>query len=538
MRNLKVLVRLGLPLALLLALMVLAMGVAFVGLRGGAEHATRLEADNVPLLNAATTMRVAQLRGAVAVRDFVSLPDVAAQRNARQALLASEKSYAEAAATLDRLASQEGSDPRLPKLAQDLKATQVRVAAKLREALDLADNAEFQQVQQAQTMVYGEVRPLQAEIAEDLNNLVGIANALAAQRAEAARVQARSSETQLLVVLLVSLALGAGAIVMIGRGFARPLRFAVDVAERVAEGDLRLSGATGRHDETGRVLTALAGMQVRLNSLVRGIRRSADAVSVASERIAEGNSELAARTEEQASSLEETAASVEELAAGVSQNTDTAVQASALAKSAATLAQEGGEAVHAVTATMEDIQQAARRVAEIVSLIDGIAFQTNLLALNAAVEAARAGEQGRGFAVVAAEVRTLAQRSGEASRDIKKLVGEAVAQADKGTQAAGKAGASMRQAVQVAGEVAHLVTEIAHATQEQGAGIEQVNATIAQLDSVTQSNASLVHDITTQTETLLAQARELVEAASRFQLDESDAEDPLHLQPPLALQAG
>ena len=534
MRNFKLLVRLGLPLALLLLLMVAAMGVAFVGLRGGAEHATRLESDNVPLLNAATAMRVAQLGGAVAVRDFVSLPDVASQRNARMALQASEKSYAEAAEALERLAAREDSDPRLRPLAQQLKTHQSRVAAKLREALDLADNAEFQQ---AQALVYGEVRPLQAAIANDLQALVGIANGLAAGRAEAARVEARGSERQLLAVLLVSLALGAGAIVMMARGFARPLRFAVELAERVAQGDLRVSRGSQRHDETGRVLTALAGMQVRLNTLVRAIRGSADAVSMASERIAMGNSELAARTEEQASSLEETAASVEQLAAGVSQNTESAVRASALAQTAAGLAREGGEAVDGVTATMHDIQASARRVAEIVSLIDHIAFQTNLLALNAAVEAARAGDQGRGFGVVAAHVRVLAQRSGDASRDIKKLVGEAVQQSDRGTQAASRAGAAMRQAVQVAGEVAQVVTQIAQATQEQGAGIEQVNATIAQLDSVTQSNASLVHDITTQTETLLEQARELVAAASRFQLDDSAAPEPRRLQP-LTLQAG
>jgi methyl-accepting chemotaxis protein len=528
MRNVKLLARLGGPLALLLVLMVLAMGVAFVGLRGGAEQASRLEAENVPLLNATTAMRVAQLDGAVAVRDFVSLPDVAAQRAARKALAGSDKAYADAAAQLARLAAAQDSDARLGPLAKKLQAAHARVSAKLKEALELADNAEFQQ---AQTLVYGEVRPLQAAIAVDLQALVAIANELTAQRAEAARAQSRQSQQQLVAVLVVALALGGGAIVMIARTFARPLRFAVEVAERVAEGDLRVGRAGTAGDETGRVLAALGSMQVRLNTLVRGIRRSADAVAGASERIASGNSDLAARTEEQASSLEETAASMEELAAGVSSNTESAVRASSLAQSAARLAQESGDAVGGVMSTMGEIQQSARSVAEIVSLMDAIAFQTNLLALNAAVEAARAGEQGRGFAVVAAEVRQLAQRSATAAREIKALVDNAVQTADRGNDAATRAGASMRQVVGVATEVAELVAHIAGATQEQGAGIEQVNSTVAQLDAVTQSNAVLVQEIGNLTETLLEQSRALVEAAARFRLDEQEVRGEPRLAP-------
>ena len=538
MRNLKLLVRLGGPLALLLALMVLAMAVAFVGLRSGAEEASRLEAENVPLLNATTAMRVAQLGEAVAVRDFVSLPDVAAQRAARKALAASDKAYADAAARLAQLATLEDSDPRLAPLVQKLQAAHTRVDAKLKEAIELADNAEFQQ---AQTLVYGEARPLQAAIAQDLQELLGIANELAAQRADSARNQSRRSQQQLAVVLLVALALGAGAMVMIARSFARPLRFAVEVAERVAEGDLRVGRSGAAADETGRVLAALASMQVRLNTLVRHIRRSADAVADASERIGMGNSDLAARTEEQASSLEETAASMEELAAGVSSNTEAAVRASGLAQSAARLAQDSGDAVGGVMSTMGEIQQSARSVAEIVGMMDAIAFQTNLLALNAAVEAARAGEQGRGFAVVAAEVRQLAHRSGSAAREIKGLVADAVEKADRGGEAATRAGASMRQVVGVATEVAELVAHIANATQEQGAGIEQVNSTVAQLDALTQSNASLVQEIGTVTEALLAQSRELVQAAARFRLDEQetrqDSKLPAMAFPPLSLRA-
>ena len=533
MRNLKVLVRLGLPFALLLGLMVLALGVAFVGVRAGAQQASRLELQDVPLLNAAAAMRVAQFDQAVAIRDFVSLPDVAAQRAARQTLAASEKAYSQAAAQLDRLAGAAGAGERLLALAAQLGKRHATVRAKLGQALELADNAEFQQ---AQTLVYGELRPLLAANSHDLQQLMDIATGLVGARADAARGQARGSEQQLLAVLLVSLALSAAAITAIARGFARPLRSAVEVAERVAEGDLRLSQASGRRDETGRVLTALASMQVRLNALVRDLRLSAHAVGDASERIAAGNAELAARTEQQASSLEETAASIEELAAVVRQNIDSAGRATSLARTAATLAQEGGEAVGGVTQSMQRIQRSAKQVAEIVGLMDEIAFQTNLLALNAAVEAARAGDQGRGFGVVAQQVRHLAQRSGEAARDIKKLVGAAVAEANDGGRAADRASAAMEKTTQAAQEAAELVAQIARATQEQGQGIEQVNATVAQLDTVTQSNASLVQEVSGLTEGLLEQSRELVAAAGRFRLDET-ADEP-RLAPTMALAVG
>lgn len=534
MRDLKVLARLAAPLALLLALMVLALAVAFVGMRSGAEQVSRLESESVPLFNTATTMRVAHADGAVAIRDFVSLADVGAQREARKALAASEKAYADGAAALGKLAAAGQGDERLRALAAQLQASQQKVAAQLRAALDLADNAEFQQ---AQDTVYKQVRPLQAEAATALQTLVTMANARVAERAETARVEARRGELRLLAVLLVALALGAGAVVMIKRNFARPLNLAVEVAERVADGDLRASGGSGRGDETGRVLAALSSMQLRLNALVRAIRHSAEAVADASERIAAGNGELAARTEEQASSLEETAASVEELSAVVRQNSDFAVQASGLAQSAAQLAQEGSQAVGGVQQTMQDIQRSARKVADIVGLMDEIAFQTNLLALNAAVEAARAGEQGRGFAVVAAQVRLLAQRSGEASREIKQLVGESVQQADRGNVAAARAGASMDKSVQVVGQVAGLMAQIAQASREQGAGIEQVNATVAQLDTVTQSNASLVQEVNGHIDSLLQQSRELVDAASRFRLEESAPADARRHAPVLAWQS-
>ncbi|MEJ5988830.1 methyl-accepting chemotaxis protein [Ramlibacter sp. PS3R-8] len=519
MRNLKVVARLALAFIVLLVISLVNMGVAFNGLRELERHGSQLERENIALLNASAAMRTAQLNQAVAIRDYVGQADSERQATAFKALQASDKAYAEAAATLQRLGEGEQADKRIRELARKLKGANAPVSAKLREAMDQSDQAEYAP---AQAILYNEIRPLQAAIGADLNGLVEITTALAHERAEAGRQQAASTELRLVLFIVFGIALGVAATWLITRGIVRPLHFAVRTAERVAEGDLRQTVTRFHRDETGRLLMALGSMQGRLNTLVRGIRDSAGAVSGASNRISAGNTELAARTEEQAASLEETAASTEQLTAIVKQNSEGATKASQLAQEASALAEGSGQKVQGVVRTMEGIHQSSRKVADIVGVIDEIAFKTNLLALNAAVEAARAGEQGRGFAVVAAEVRMLAQRSAEASRDIKQLVAAAVGQAQQGSAAATQAGDSMARVVQVAHEVAQLVSDIARASSEQRAGIEQVNSTIAQMDSATQSNAALVQDINGTIESLLAEASELVAATHRFRLDEQD----------------
>lgn len=516
MRNLNVAARLSLGFGLLLALMLASVAVAWLAIRGAERQINQLEGENIALLNAANAMQLAQMTEAVAIRDFVSLPDVESQRKANEQLRASEAAYKEAAAKLERLASQQ-VDGGLAALVGRVKSQAAKASAKLREALEQAEQAEYAQ---AQKLVYEEVRPLQAAIATELRALAADSNRLAAARAAAVREQTQRDQWRLGFLLAAALVTGVAATVLITRGIARPLLTAMSVAERVAGGDLTRVKLVQQRDETGRVLSALGRMQESLNLLVRGIRGSADAVSQASEQISARNTDLAARTEEQAASLEETAASVEELTAIVKQNSETAGEASSLAREASGLAEQGGQAVGEVVQTMQGIQKASRRVSEIVGMMDEIAFQTNLLALNAAVEAARAGEHGRGFGVVAAQVRTLAQRSAEASKDIKRLVGDAVGEADQGAKAAGRAGEAMERMVRVSRDVAGMVAAIAQASEEQRSGIEQVNSTIAQMDSATQSNAGLVQEITSVADALLAQARELVDAASRFRLDQ------------------
>ncbi|MGH6646647.1 methyl-accepting chemotaxis protein [Aquabacterium sp.] len=288
-------------------------------------------------------------------------------------------------------------------------------------------------------------------------------------------------------------------------------------AQKVASGDLRpVVGAEGAH--AGSVLESLRSMQESLANVVGQVRGASDSIATGSAQIATGNADLSQRTEEQASNLEQTAASMEQLTSTVKNNADTAMKASQLAAGASNAAAQGGEGVHKVVATMQDITASSKKISDIIGVIDGIAFQTNILALNAAVEAARAGEQGRGFAVVASEVRTLAQRSASAAKEIKTLIVSSVEQVELGAQQANQAGQSMGDIVAQVQHVSQLIEEISRATAEQTSGISQVGDAVNQLDQVTQQNAALVEESAAAAESLRRQAAKLAEVVSVFQL--------------------
>jgi methyl-accepting chemotaxis protein len=293
---------------------------------------------------------------------------------------------------------------------------------------------------------------------------------------------------------------------------------AVAVAQRIAGGDLGMNVAVRAGDDAS-LMAAMKRMRDALAGIVGDVRAGTDLIATASREIASGNLDLSSRTEEQASSLEETAASMEELTSTVKNSAENAREASRLAESAAEVAGRGGVVVARVVDTMASINDSSSKIVDIIGVIDGIAFQTNILALNAAVEAARAGEQGRGFAVVAGEVRNLAQRSAAAAKEIKALIGDSVARVDDGARLVEQAGATMQEIVASVNKVSTMIGAISSATQEQGEGIEHINQAIAQMDQVTQQNASLVEEAAAASEAMQEQAAKLAQVVSVFRIE-------------------
>ncbi|GAB3049188.1 methyl-accepting chemotaxis protein [Stenotrophomonas tumulicola] len=288
----------------------------------------------------------------------------------------------------------------------------------------------------------------------------------------------------------------------------------------LSRGDLTTRMEGEFHGVFGRIRDDANSTIAQLTRIVGNIQGASRSINATAGGLAQGNGHLASRTEQQAASLEETAATMEELTATVRQNAEHARTANRVASGASEVASAGGEVVGRVVATMAEIEQASRRIAEIISVMDGISFQTNILALNAAVEAARAGEQGRGFAVVAAEVRTLAQRSAEAARQVKGLIDDSVGKVTHGAELVGRAGATMQDIVQAVQQVNQIMREIAAASQEQSGGIEQVSQSISHMDATTRQNAALVEESTQATHAMADQAARLAEAVARFRLQD------------------
>ena len=300
------------------------------------------------------------------------------------------------------------------------------------------------------------------------------------------------------------------------RQITRPLDEAVQLAETIAAGDLTASLQSDRRDELGKLLQSLSAMTQRLRSVVLEVRNGVDSVSSAASQIATGNQDLSSRTEQTAANLEETASSIEELTASASQSADTARQANQLASTAVQAAERGGSVVQQVVSSMQQITSSSHKIADIISVIDGIAFQTNILALNAAVEAARAGEQGRGFAVVAGEVRALAQRSAEAAKEIKSLITASVANVDAGSSQVAEAGKSMQEIVESVRRVTDLIGEISAAVHEQHDGFALVNQAVSNLDQMTQQNAALVEESSAAATAMNEQAQRLAQVVAVF----------------------
>ena len=347
--------------------------------------------------------------------------------------------------------------------------------------------------------------------------------------------------SQLFMVGSILLALCVGIAVFaswsLSRGIAKGIDMASEVAQRMGEGDLSQDLRQDSADEIGHLMRALAAMQTSLTAVVSQVRQGSESVATASAEIAQGNQDLSARTESQSSALEQAAASMEQLSSTVKQNADNARQANQLAMSASTVAVQGGEVVAQVVDTMKGINDSSRRIADIISVIDGIAFQTNILALNAAVEAARAGEQGRGFAVVASEVRSLAGRSAAAAKEIKALIDDSVSRVAQGTTLVDQAGTTMQEVVSSIRRVTDIMGEISAASNEQSQGVSQVGEAVTQMDQATQQNAALVEEMAAAAGSLKSQANELVQTVAVFKLAAGGSQPGLVLPTASAVRA-
>ncbi|MGB6006906.1 methyl-accepting chemotaxis protein [Castellaniella sp.] len=322
------------------------------------------------------------------------------------------------------------------------------------------------------------------------------------------------------VSMVIALLAAVAAYLFLQRVVLRPLRRAGEHFDRIAAGDLTATIDVPSRNEIGVLYLAMQRMQEGLVRMVAQVRGGVGEIRLGSQEIFAGNTDLSGRTEQQAASLQQTAASMEQLAGTVRQNSDNAAQADQLAKGAAEVAQRGGAAVSSVAETMTGITGSSKKIAEIVSVIDGIAFQTNILALNAAVEAARAGEQGKGFAVVAGEVRSLAQRSAQAAKEIKGLIEDSVVRIREGSERVQDAGRIMEDIVQSVQGVTAIMNEISSASREQAEGISQINAAVTDMDQVVQQNAALVQEAASAAGSLQDQAEHLSAAVSAFRIQE------------------
>ena len=514
--NMKVGARLGLGFAALLALQLATTAIGMRQMADLAGRVTTITEVGEAKLKALNEVSANIGARAIAARNLALLTDPAAQKpdleRVKTAQAAIDRGIAELATVMQ---PPDAATPQERQLLEQLRALEGQYLPIATRIVGLATTQKTDDAVKALTQ---DCMPLLTQVVAQVASFNDLLKKQSVDSAAAAQATYQNAKWLIIAISAASLALGSLVAWWLTRSITRPLGEAVAVAQRVAAGDLTAQIDATRTDEAGQLLAALKQMNDSLVKVVGNVRQASDSISTGSTEIAAGNQDLSARTEQQASALEQTAASMEELGATVRQNANNAKQANQLAQSASTVAVRGGDAVGQVVQTMKGINESSRKIADIISVIDGIAFQTNILALNAAVEAARAGEQGRGFAVVASEVRSLAQRSADAAKEIKALISASVERVEQGTVQVDQAGATMTEVVSSIKRVTDIMAEISAASAEQSAGVAQVGDAVTEMDKTTQQNAALVEQSAAAAESLKTQAQQLVRAVAVFKL--------------------
>ncbi|MGZ8294729.1 MAG: methyl-accepting chemotaxis protein [Telluria sp.] len=519
--SMKVGTRLGLGFAAVLFFMV---AVTIVGIFRMAEIQDRL--DRVVSVNNVVSRLVVDMRNNVntrisSLKVLTMMTDPADMEPELKAIKEQADKYADDQKKLSEKFAREGSAQEKALLAQIKEAEGLAMPAIAKASeLWLANDALG-----ATRVLIKEIRPPQKKWIETLDQLAALEVKMSAQAQVEAENGFENARSTMIILGLAAGAIGLLLAWIITRGLLKQLGgepdYTAKIASSIAAGDLSVRIDTAQAHE-GSLLMEVREMRNSLKGIVGQVRGGTETIGTASREIAAGNIDLSSRTEMQASALEKTASAMEELTSTVKQNADNAREANLLAATASDVARKGGDVVAQVVDTMGSINTSAKKIVDIIGVIDGIAFQTNILALNAAVEAARAGEQGRGFAVVASEVRNLAQRSAAAAKEIKTLIGDSVEKVERGSKLVGQAGVTMDEVVASVKRVTDIMSEIANASQEQSAGIEQVNLSIIEMDSMTQQNAALVEEAAAAAQSLQDQASELARVVSIFKLVEGE----------------
>jgi len=497
-KNMKIGMRLGLGFGLLLILMSV---IAFIGI-------SRLASVNDTvddIVNDKWNKVVLLQQGlagvndiGIGIRDLVLATTADAKQGSKDRVLKGRADIGKAWDTLK------------PKLTLPKGKEMMQQILDKRESLIAAQNqviklVEENKLEEARVFIATDFRKIAVEYRERVNALIQFQAELMDQAGKSAAEQYQQARTLMLAMAILAFLFGAGVAFWVARSITKPLNVAVGVANQLAAGDLTARIEVTSKDETGMLLTAMQNMVGKLSQIITDVRSAAEGLASASEEVSATAQSMSQTTSEQAASVEETSASVEQMSASINQNTENAKVTDGMASQAAKQAVQGGEAV---TQTVVAMKQIAGKI----GIIDDIAYQTNLLALNAAIEAARAGEHGKGFAVVAAEVRKLAERSQVAAQEIGELAGGSVEKAES-------AGKLLSEMVPSISKTSDLVQEISAASEEQSAGVNQINTAMSQLNQITQQSASSSEELAATSEEMSGQATQLQELMAFFKID-------------------